>query len=80
MYANNPVLFLFQIVATLVVLQAGKQLNIITFDDISVENIKKVSSLVDNVISIQLYLQVFPLPLLYIGNLLFGLGGTQKIR
>ena len=33
------------------VLQAGKQLNIITFDDFSVENIKKVSSPVNNVIS-----------------------------
>ena len=37
-------MFLFQIIATLVVLQAGKLLGIITFDDISIVNIKKVSS------------------------------------
>ena len=41
---NNLVLFSFQIIATLVVLQAGKLLGIITFDDISLVNIKKVSS------------------------------------
>ena len=40
----NPVLFSFQIVATLVVLQGAKLLGIINFDDINLANIKKVSS------------------------------------
>ncbi|XP_065904108.1 UDP-sugar transporter UST74c-like [Dysidea avara] len=52
-----------QIVATLVVLQVAKLFKIIHFDNISMITIKKI----------------FPLPLFYIGNLLFGLGGTQKL-
>ena len=46
----NPVLFSFQIVATLVVLQGAKLLGIINFDDINLANIKKVSSPIIGVI------------------------------
>ena len=47
---NNPVLFLFQMLATLVVLQVGKLLKIITFDDISLVNIQKVSYFLNTIV------------------------------
>lgn len=52
-----------QMVATVVVLLAAKELKLIHFPDFSRDIPRKV----------------FPLPLLYFANLVFGLGGTQKI-
>ena len=49
--------------ATILVLYSGKILNTLRFPDISLETVQKV----------------WPLPLFYLGNLVFGLGGTQAL-
>ena len=49
--------------ATLLVLQVGKCLGIIQFPSLSKDVVRKI----------------WPLPLFYIGNMLFGLGGTQEL-
>ena len=33
-----------------------------------------------NIVDLSLFLQIWPLPLFYLGNLVTGLGGTQKLR
>ncbi|KAI1280579.1 UDP-N-acetylglucosamine/UDP-glucose/GDP-mannose transporter [Halotydeus destructor] len=52
-----------QMLTTIIVLQSAKTLNIISFPDLSQDVAKKI----------------FPLPLLYLGNLVSGLGGTKKL-
>ena len=49
--------------ATILVLYSGKILNTLRFPDISLETLQKI----------------WPLPLFYLGNLIFGLGGTQAL-
>jgi len=50
-------------IATVTVLAVGKALKIITFPDLSGETFRKI----------------WPLPLMYLGNMVFGLGGTQEL-
>jgi len=52
-----------QMVATIVVLEFCKATNIVSYPDLSVDVLKKV----------------WPLPLMYMGNMVFGLGGTQAL-
>ncbi|XP_065352336.1 UDP-sugar transporter UST74c [Cloeon dipterum] len=52
-----------QMIATVVVLFVGKRLRIIQFPDFARDTFKKI----------------WPLPLIYIGNMIFGLAGTQKL-
>lgn len=57
------VLSLGQLIASIVVLYSGKKLKVVTFPAASNELVKKI----------------FPLPLIYLGNMIFGLGGTQAL-
>ncbi|CRK95990.1 CLUMA_CG009431, isoform A [Clunio marinus] len=57
------VLSLGQIIATVVVLYSGKKLRIVTFPKYS-----------NNIIK-----EIFPLPLIYLANMIFGLGGTKAL-
>lgn len=57
------VLSLGQLIASIVVLYSGKKLRIVTFPAMSKDLVKKI----------------FPLPLIYLGNMIFGLGGTQAL-
>lgn len=57
------VLSLGQLIASIVVLYSGKKLKVVTFPAASSELVKKI----------------FPLPLIYLGNMIFGLGGTQAL-
>ena len=50
-------------IATLFVLFVGKSFKIISFPDLSTDTLKKI----------------WPLPLFYLGNMLFGLGGTKEL-
>lgn len=56
-------LSLGQMCASILVLFFGKKLKIVQFPDIGRETARKI----------------FPLPLLYLGNMMFGLGGTQAL-
>lgn len=57
------VLSLGQMTASIVVLGVAKQLRIISFPDLDYDTGRKI----------------FPLPLVYLGNMMFGLGGTQAL-
>lgn len=57
------VLSIGQMVAGILVLAFGKRIGLITFADVSLDIPKKL----------------FPLPLIYAGNMMFGLGGTQAL-
>lgn len=57
------VLSLGQLIASIVVLYSGKKLKIVSVPPYSNELVKKI----------------FPLPLIYLGNMIFGLGGTQAL-
>lgn len=57
------VLSLGQMAASIVVLGIGKQLRLITFPNLDRDTGRKI----------------FPLPLIYLGNMMFGLGGTQAL-
>lgn len=58
-------LFFFpQMVATILVLYIVKKLKVIDFPDFSPDIVGKI----------------WPLPLMYVGNLIFGLGGTKRLR
>ena len=63
-FPSYQVLGIGQMVATVVVLFILKQLQIINFPDISSDIPQKI----------------WPLPLIFLGNLIFGLGGTQKLN
>ncbi|XP_059489554.1 UDP-sugar transporter UST74c-like [Neocloeon triangulifer] len=52
-----------QMIATVVVLFVGKRLRIIQFPDFARDTFRKI----------------WPLPLIYIGNMIFGLAGTQQL-
>lgn len=62
-FPSFQVLGLGQIVATILVLHFGKLFKIISFPDLSRDTLRKV----------------WPLPLMYLGNMVFGLGGTQEL-
>merc|ERR1712241_691258 len=62
-FPSFQVLGLGQMTATLVVLSLGKWLKIIDFPKLSKDILRKI----------------WPLPLFYIGNMLFGLGGTKEL-
>ncbi|XP_053212936.1 UDP-N-acetylglucosamine/UDP-glucose/GDP-mannose transporter-like [Panonychus citri] len=62
-FPSAKFLGLGQMVATLLILSFGKSMSIISYPDYSLEIPRKV----------------FPLPLFYIGNLICGLGGTQRL-
>lgn len=57
------VLSLGQLLASVIVLGMGKQLRFVSFPDFSSDIPKKI----------------FPLPLIFLGNMMFGLGGTQAL-
>lgn len=56
-------LSLGQMVASILVLYIGKSLKIVSFPELARDTPKKI----------------FPLPLIYLGNMMFGLGGTQAL-
>lgn len=56
-------LSLGQMIASIVVLYSGKRLKIVSFPPYSNDLVKKI----------------FPLPLFYLGNMIFGLGGTKAL-
>lgn len=57
------VLSLGQLIASVVVLSLGKQMNLISYPSFHFDIPKKI----------------FPLPLIFLGNMMFGLGGTQAL-
>lgn len=57
------VLSLGQLTASVIVLYLGKQLKFVTFPDFHADIPRKI----------------FPLPLIFLGNMMFGLGGTQAL-
>lgn len=57
------VLSLGQLLASVIVLGMGKQLRFVSFPDFNSDIPKKI----------------FPLPLIFLGNMMFGLGGTQAL-
>jgi hypothetical protein len=62
-FPSFQVLGIGQMVATIVVLFMGKKLRIVSFPSFELNTFSKI----------------FPLPLIYIGNMLFGLGGTKQL-
>ena len=62
-FPSFQVLGLGQMVATVLILNIGKMLNIITYPELSTDTFRKI----------------WPLPLMYLGNMVFGLGGTQNL-
>lgn len=52
-----------QMVASIIVLYSGKKLRLVSFPDLGRDTARKL----------------FPLPLIYFGNMIFGLGGTQAL-
>lgn len=66
-------------IATIIILQLAKILKIVSFPNYTNDVPKKVD---DNLIiqhsNFDLF-QVFPLPILYFGNLVCGLGGTKHL-
>lgn len=62
-FPSFQVLGVGQMVATIVVLFLGKKLKIVSFPGLELNTIRKI----------------FPLPIIYIGNMFFGLGGTKEL-
>jgi len=62
-FPSFQVLGIGQMLATIFILNVGRSLKIITFPDLSTETFRKI----------------WPLPLMYLGNMVFGLGGTQNL-
>merc|ERR1712142_890176 len=62
-FPSFQVLGIGQMLATIFILSVGKTLKIISFPDLSTETFRKI----------------WPLPLMYLGNMVFGLGGTQNL-
>lgn len=62
-FPSFQVLGLGQMMATIIVLYVAKKLNIVTFPDFELSTFSKI----------------WPLPIIYIGNMLFGLGGTKEL-
>lgn len=62
-FPSFQVLGLGQMVATLLILRVGKFLKIVKYPDLGADTFKKI----------------WPLPIFYLGNMVFGLGGTQQL-
>lgn len=62
-FPSFMVLSIGQMCASIVVLYFGKKMRIVSFPDIGRDTPRKL----------------FPLPLIYLGNMMFGLGGTQAL-
>jgi len=62
-FPSFQVLGIGQMVATIIILYVTKKLNYISFPDLSTDTFRKI----------------WPLPLMYLGNMVFGLGGTQNL-
>lgn len=62
-FPSFQVLGLGQMITTVLVLFTGKKLGIIQFPDLGSDTFRKI----------------WPLPLMYLGNMIFGLGGTQEL-
>lgn len=62
-FPSFQVLGVGQMVATIVVLFVGKKSRIVSFPGLELSTFRKI----------------FPLPLIYIGNMFFGLGGTKEL-
>lgn len=62
-FPSFQVLGIGQMVATVTILFVGRKLNIVSFPDLSTDTFRKI----------------WPLPLMYLGNMVFGLGGTQNL-
>lgn len=62
-FPSFQVLGIGQMTATILVLLIAKQLRIVTFPNLDLSTCGKI----------------FPLPLIYIGNMIFGLGGTKEL-
>lgn len=62
-FPSFQVLGLGQIVATIVILKVGKVFKIVQYPDLGSDTFKKI----------------WPLPVMYLGNMIFGLGGTQQL-
>jgi len=62
-FPSFQVLGIGQMLATIFILALGKSFKIISFPDLSTETFRKI----------------WPLPLMYLGNMVFGLGGTQNL-
>jgi len=62
-FPSFQVLGLGQIAATIVILWLGKLFKLISFPDLSSDTLRKI----------------WPLPVMYLGNMVFGLGGTQQL-
>ena len=62
-FPSFQVLGLGQMLATVIILFVGKKLGIVSFPDLSSDTFRKI----------------WPLPLMYLGNMVFGLGGTQNL-
>lgn len=62
-FPSFEVLSLGQIIATVVVLKTAKVVGMVTFEDVTLHSIKTL----------------MPLPLFYVGNMVFGLAGTQYL-
>ncbi|RWS03864.1 UDP-sugar transporter UST74c-like protein, partial [Dinothrombium tinctorium] len=62
-FPSFNILGLGQMIATIVIISCGKKLKLFTYPNCSMDTARKA----------------FPLPLFYFGNLLSGLGGTQRL-
>jgi len=62
-FPSFQVLGLGQMLATVLILRLGKSINLVSFPDLSSDTFRKI----------------WPLPLMYLGNMVFGLGGTQEL-
>ncbi|KAB7494380.1 UDP-N-acetylglucosamine/UDP-glucose/GDP-mannose transporter [Armadillidium nasatum] len=63
-FPSFQILALGQMIATILVLFTGRKLNFIDFPSYSKD----------------IMIKIWPLPILYVGNLVFGLGGTKRLR
>lgn len=64
MFPSYQVLALGQMLSTIIVLYIAKKCKIIDFPDLEYSTFRKI----------------WPLPIIYIGNMLFGLGGTKELN
>jgi len=62
-FPSFQVLGLGQMLATVFILRLAKSIGLVSFPDLSSETFRKI----------------WPLPLMYLGNMVFGLGGTQEL-
>lgn len=85
---ENNFLLLFKMITTVVVLYVAKMNKMVQFPDLDRSIVIKVSGFIcwfDSFHSWKHFLmafvgQIFPLPLLYVGNHVTGLGSTKKLR